>query len=111
MTQRTLETETEIQSSILSALRQLPGVWLPMPTGRGKVKGKKGFIKFGTKGMADIMGLLPNGRTLFLEVKTATGVQSEDQIAFQERMKELGHEYAVVRSVDEALDFVTEAGR
>lgn len=51
-------------------------------------------------GVADLCVLLP-GKVVFLEVKTATGKQSEHQKKFESRCIELGHEYHVVRSVED----------
>jgi hypothetical protein len=53
-------------------------------------------------GASDILVILP-GRVIFLEVKTPTGRQSPAQKVFQEIVESLGHEYRLVRSVDEAL--------
>lgn len=53
-------------------------------------------------GVADFALTLPDGRSAFLEIKTADGVQSLHQIAFEARCRELGVSYAVVRSLDEA---------
>lgn len=40
-------------------------------------------------------------RVLFIEVKTETGKQTPQQIEFQERIKALGYDYHVVRSLDQ----------
>lgn len=51
-------------------------------------------------GVSDLVLLLP-GRTIFVEVKTPSGRQSENQRRFQERVQELGCEYYIVRSVED----------
>ncbi|HSW63606.1 MAG TPA: VRR-NUC domain-containing protein [Dissulfurispiraceae bacterium] len=53
-------------------------------------------------GVSDLVVVLP-GRVIFLEVKTTTGRQSPAQKNFQSIVEGLGHQYALVRSVDEAL--------
>jgi hypothetical protein len=57
-----------------------------------------------TRGVADLCVLLPKGRTGWLECKTSKGKQSDEQMGFEARCKRLGHYYAVVRNIDEALD-------
>jgi hypothetical protein len=54
-------------------------------------------------GVSDLVVLLPS-RIVFIEVKTATGRQSEHQKRFEARVKELGFEYYVVRSVDDVAN-------
>lgn len=61
-------------------------------------------------GLADIMVLAPGGRVVWLEVKTATGTQSDDQITWQAMCERLGMLYAVVRSADEARAVLCKAG-
>lgn len=59
------------------------------------------------RGVSDLVLMLPAGRTIFIEVKLAKThwhartVQSEEQLAFEERACALGHRYVVVRSIDE----------
>jgi hypothetical protein len=53
-------------------------------------------------GASDLLVVLKN-KVIFLEVKTPTGRQSEAQKIFQKIVESLGHEYYIVRSVDEAL--------
>lgn len=55
------------------------------------------------RGVPDLVVFAPKGRTLWLEVKTPKGTQSDHQKAFERRILDLGHEYHLVRSVDEAL--------
>lgn len=51
-------------------------------------------------GVADLV-FVHQGRTLFLEMKTADGVMAQPQREFQRRCKELGIPYAVARSLDD----------
>ncbi len=53
-------------------------------------------------GVSDLVVVLPH-RVIFLEVKTPTGRQSPAQKVFQSIVQALGHQYTLVRSVDEAL--------
>ena len=54
-------------------------------------------------GLPDIMVLLPN-KLIGLEVKQKSGRPSADQILMKKRFESLGHEYHVVRSVDEVIE-------
>lgn len=58
-------------------------------------------VSFGLPGAADITGILPDGRRLEVECKSATGRQSEKQKRFQQRIEENRGVYLLVRSVEE----------
>lgn len=53
------------------------------------------------KGVSDILGILPNGRLLAIEVKTPTGVVSPEQKAFIEKAQSLGAFSIVARSLED----------
>jgi Holliday junction resolvase-like predicted endonuclease len=59
------------------------------------------------KGISDIIAV-GNGRTLFIEVKTAEGKQNDDQLAFEYEVRERGGEYHVVRTVEELTSIIEE---
>jgi hypothetical protein len=52
-------------------------------------------------GHSDFNIYLPNGKTLFFEVKTPIGKQSDIQKRFELEVNNLGFEYFLVRSLDE----------
>lgn len=52
-------------------------------------------------GVSDLIVITPNGKLLFIEVKTEFGKQSEMQIEFENRVKNLGYEYNIVRSLED----------
>jgi hypothetical protein len=52
------------------------------------------------KGVSDMI-FVGKGKVLFLEMKTGVGVQSNEQIEFQAKVKSRGHRYFVVRSFEE----------
>lgn len=54
-------------------------------------------------GVSDLVMVLP-GKVVFLEVKTPTGTQSDKQIKFESKIKELGHSYFIVRSLQDVLN-------
>lgn len=52
-------------------------------------------------GASDLIVITPNGKLIFVELKTDTGKQSDKQIDFENRVKKLGFEYYLIRSIDE----------
>ena len=66
---------------------------------------KKGQIK----GISDLI-MLVEGHTIYVEVKTPVGVQSEYQERFEEKVKESGQHYWLVRSLKEFKKLMEERG-
>lgn len=60
--------------------------------------------KFSLKGTSDILGLLPGGRFLAIEVKTAKGVVSKEQKAFLNKVNKKGGLGFVARSVEDVKE-------
>ena len=57
----------------------------------GAVKQSSRFIRFGVKGSADIIGILPpEGKFLAIECKGKRGKPTEEQLAFIEQIKTNG---------------------
>lgn len=65
-------------------------------------------LKIGLKGEPDISGCL-DGRWVGIEVKTATGKQSPDQVKFQKAIEPRGGIYIVARSPDDAVEQIEAA--
>ncbi len=59
-------------------------------------------------GVADLCFMLPGGRAGWLEMKKPGGSMSETQKAFRDRCELLGHNWALAKSVDEALEVLTK---
>lgn len=103
--------ESQIQRTILDYLAARHILAFRMNTGAmaGEYNGKQRFMRFGVVGMADILAFetftAEEGDRLalpvWIEVKTATGKQSEHQRSFQRQVEEHGHKYIVARSVEE----------
>jgi hypothetical protein len=91
--------EAETQAAILKAYRGHPRIALwRQNTGAARIGSR--FVRFGLKGAADLQGLIaPGGRALFVEVKSPTGQQSKEQIAFQRLIEKHGGIYVLARSV------------
>jgi hypothetical protein len=67
-------------------------------TGGVQVDGKR-FVRFGIKGSPDILGVMPDGRFLGVETKSAKGRQTAEQREFGEAVRERGGVYIVAKSV------------
>lgn len=52
------------------------------------------------KGVSDTIIVLP-GKVLFIEFKTDTGHQSDHQKEFQHTVTDMGHEYHIIRSLEQ----------
>ena len=69
-------------------------------------------IRFGLPGGSDLLGIMaPVGRILAVEVKSATGRQSEQQHAFQVMIERFGGVYILARSVAEAETGIQRVSR
>jgi len=56
---------------------------------------------FHIKGVADIIGVLPDGRFLAIEVKSKTGKASPEQIEFIKKINFMGGKAFIARSVED----------
>lgn len=52
-------------------------------------------------GASDLIVITPNGKLMFVELKNETGLQSDKQKDFQNRVSDLGFEYHLIRSIEE----------
>lgn len=69
-----------------------------------------GGVRFsGLRGVSDILGILPDGRFLAVEVKTATGKMSDHQKEFHRNIADNNGVACCVRSVDELASDLDEA--
>lgn len=94
----------------LLAESRLPVVAYRMNAGEFMVTDPRTGHEFRIKGMpagfADYMLWLGEGRTFFVEFKTARGRQSPKQINFEASCRRFGFEYQLCRSAAEAVDAV-----
>jgi hypothetical protein len=72
--------------------------------------GKEGFVRFGKKGSADIIGVLPGGRFIAVECKTEKGRLSGEQTVFLENVKKAGGVAFVARSAYDVEKALKENG-
>jgi hypothetical protein len=73
-------------------------------------EGKESFMRTGERGSADIIGLLPGGRFLAVECKSAKGRLSPVQAAWLGEVERSGGAVFVARSADELRTKMCEAG-
>ena len=98
-------TETELVRACLELLK-LRGVlcWRQNTGALPQIyRGKKRYIRFGVKGMSDIVGILPGGRIICVECKLPGGKLSEDQERFLRLVAQQGGLALVVRDLDELV--------
>lgn len=72
--------------------------------------GRRVVFGIGSPGGADLIGLFA-GRFIALEIKSATGQQTEEQRRFEHLVTSKGGVYTVLRSVEEAVAFVERMRR
>jgi hypothetical protein len=103
-----LTSEAEIQQQIRLRLGRSQGLTLwRNSTGVSQHtdrSGRKRFERHGlVRGASDLIGILsPSGRWFALEIKSATGRPTEEQLMFLALIRNHGGFGAVVRSVEEA---------
>ena len=106
-------TEHQIQNEILRVYGTHPGLRLwRQNTGKARYisKGSVRTVSFGIPGQADLSGILPDGRRLEIEVKTADGRQSPEQRRFQAMIEKFNGMYILARSVEDVDRAFTAAG-
>lgn len=104
------QSERDIQASILAAFAGDTRLRL-WRSNSGTARSPAGdrFVRFGVPGQGDLSGILQGGRRLEIEVKSASGRQSQQQLNFMEMIRRYGGLYVLARSVDEAVRGVAEA--
>lgn len=126
-TVRPKERESDILRTIMDGLAAKRILHFRMNSGGmfGQHNGKRWAVKFGRKGMADLVAFPRKLRVpcddelsqskwmlwldgapavVWIEIKTATGKQSADQAAFEREVTAEGHRYILCRSWEELLE-------
>ena len=101
-------TEAQILKAIVALLKHHPRVaqcWR-QNSGTFQERNRDGSVRYiranTAKGMSDIMGVLKDGRTLAIEVKSATGRMRPGQEEFLATIRQAGGVAGVCRSVEDA---------
>ena len=79
-----------------------------MNIGRARDPRSGRVIQFGVRGMSDLLVMVRGGAILWLEVKSATGRLSPEQVNFRNLCTEMGHFYRVARSPHDFVLFLEE---
>lgn len=100
-----MNAETALKKQILAALATLGVTAWNSPAGLAR----RGRIHMAPTGTPDIIGYLPGGRMLALEVKLLGKKLRPEQAEWIEKATRAGVASAVVRSAEDALRFVATA--
>jgi hypothetical protein len=95
--------ESQLQYEILRIFGARPDLRLwRSSTGKGISMDGRRVLSFGVTGQADLSGIVAgSGRRLEVEIKSATGRQSPEQVAFQAMIQRFGGIYVVARSIED----------
>ena len=102
-------SESEILRAIMALLKRHPRVaqvWR-QKSGTFAERNRDGSMRYvranTAKGMSDILGVLRDGRTLAIEVKSRTGRMRPGQEEFLQTIRQAGGVAGVCRSVEDAV--------
>jgi hypothetical protein len=108
-------TESQILKAIMSLLKRHPKVaqvWR-QNSGTFQERNRDGSVRYiranTQRGMSDIMGILKDGRTLAIEVKSRTGRMRPGQEEFLATIRQAGGVAGVCRSVEDAQKLLEAA--
>jgi hypothetical protein len=65
--------------------------------------GARGGVRYGKVGSADILGIMPDGRFLAIECKTATGRATDEQEAFLAEVESRGGVSGIARGIPDMM--------
>ena len=108
-------SEADILRAIMALLKHHPRVAQCWRQNSGTFAernrdGSTRYIRANTqKGMSDIMGVLKDGRTLAIEVKSRVGKMRPGQDEFLQTIRQAGGVAGVCRSVDDAVRLLGDA--
>lgn len=96
--------ETDIHNRILVALsKEFHPRGIFWRQNAGRVRSDRGaWVSLGPPGISDIVGVI-DGRSVFVEVKTANGKQRKAQKNFQAAAERAGGIYIIARSPEDAI--------
>jgi hypothetical protein len=101
--------ESRVKAGVLKYMRLRQIKAWSNPSGAVRIRPGK-FMSFGLKGSADILGCLPDGRFLAVEVKAVHGRLSPEQRQFLAEIKTLGGMAVMVRGWKELDQALREGG-
>lgn len=72
---------------------------------KNKIEGNQMKARGVVAGVSDLVYLAEN-RTIYIELKVEGGVQSNEQKEFEQQCKATGHEYHIVKSLEQFLQVI-----
>jgi hypothetical protein len=69
----------------------------------GSIRAGKLRVPNPNKGIPDLMGMARNGRAWFMELKSQTGILSDDQVNFRLRIQKTQGLWFLIRSIDDLI--------
>ena len=108
-------SEADILRAIMALLRHHPKVasYWRQNSGTFAERNRDGSVRYiranTARGMSDIMGVLKDGRTLAIEVKSRTGRMRPGQEEFLQTIRQAGGVAGVCRSVEDAQRLLGDA--
>ena len=100
--------ESQIQAQVVQYLQYLENAgrlyFIRNNVFTGQIRrrdGSIGYMRQGKSGTSDLIIFLKGGRTIFCELKSEKGKQSFLQMEFERKIKQLGYEYQVIKSIEE----------
>jgi len=102
------DLEHGLQVAIVSYLRINHIFVVAIPNGgrRDAITGSRLKSEGVVAGAPDLVLILEDGETVWVELKTETGKQSPAQKVFQQELNRLSHNYLIWRSIADAVAFV-----
>ena len=73
----------------------------------GSIKGANRYQQYGFPGSPDILGILPNGQYLGIEIKTGNAVQNKNQKKFKRKIDENHGMFVIIHSMEELLKWIS----
>ena len=94
-------TESEIQKQIITYLKLSNYLVFRMNSGKTQYN-----VQLCPKGTPDLLAISPQGKTLWIEVKTASGKLRESQVKMIADLESRGQKVIIARSVKDVLDSI-----
>ena len=98
--------EKYIEREIISYLRTQKWLACKIRTSGRIVGGRVMGLPRDELGVSDIIACSPDGMFHALEIKNAKGKLSDHQIAWGNMVRRIGGRYTILRSLEEAIDYV-----
>ena len=98
--------ERDIQKQVMDMLEQCGIFAIRLNSGKVPVRG--GYMTLCPIGTGDIIVFPPMSTPVWLEIKQLKGIQQQEQIKFQAKTADYGHDYYIVRSLDDIKPFINE---